>query len=344
MTWTIAERMRFEPAEPSTSSTPSSPRTTVGAIIDGSRRAGGWVKKPSGDRSCSPIMLLTCIPVPGTEDAGALAVRARDRAGQPVRVEDRDVRRGAEPARAEARREAGVGEVVEELRRALGLRPGHRAHEVLPALDEREDVGDEDPARGRGRVRQDLAAVVARGDRIARYRRVGLEVARQDRAPALGEPLADRGAHVARVERRRALGAEPVERVAEVRGGVPVPDARQAAVDEEMGARLGREADDRVEDLEQVRLLLVDLDPLAGERRGGGGEVGERYGAEALRGGADAGRVAPDAARGGADVERLDDVPEGDSTGTSSPCDAPPGAATKKSSSTGSRPGPATSR
>ena len=40
--------------------------TTVGAIIDGSRRPGGCVNQPAGERSCSPIMLLTWMPVPGT--------------------------------------------------------------------------------------------------------------------------------------------------------------------------------------------------------------------------------------------------------------------------------------
>jgi hypothetical protein len=58
--------MRLEPAEPSDSVGPSAPRTIVGAIIDGSRRPGGWVKNPYGERSCSPIMLLRWMPVPGT--------------------------------------------------------------------------------------------------------------------------------------------------------------------------------------------------------------------------------------------------------------------------------------
>ena len=59
--------MRLEPALPSTSSTsPSAPSTTVGAIIDGIRRPGGAVKKPSGLRSSSPMTLLRWMPVPGT--------------------------------------------------------------------------------------------------------------------------------------------------------------------------------------------------------------------------------------------------------------------------------------
>src|SRR3954470_6702115 len=66
ITCQIAERVRFDPAEPSTSSGRPSSSTTVGAIIDGSRRPGGCVNQPAGERSCSPIMLLTWTPVPGT--------------------------------------------------------------------------------------------------------------------------------------------------------------------------------------------------------------------------------------------------------------------------------------
>src|SRR5436305_274824 len=43
---------------PSTSSAVSPRSTTVGAIMLGSRRPGGWRWKPSGLRSCSPSMLL----------------------------------------------------------------------------------------------------------------------------------------------------------------------------------------------------------------------------------------------------------------------------------------------
>ena len=58
--------MRLEPAEPSASSGRPSRSTTVGAIMLGTRAPGGLRWKPSGFRSCSPSMLLRCIPVPGT--------------------------------------------------------------------------------------------------------------------------------------------------------------------------------------------------------------------------------------------------------------------------------------
>src|SRR3954471_6115915 len=68
--------MRFDPAEPSTSSGEPSSRTTVGAIIDGRRRPGGGVKNPAGERSCSPLIFLPGTPVPGptTPDPSPLVV------------------------------------------------------------------------------------------------------------------------------------------------------------------------------------------------------------------------------------------------------------------------------
>ena len=62
----IAERIRFEPALPRPSSISPSRRTTVGAIIEGTRRPGAIAWKPSGLRSSSPSMLLRITPVPGT--------------------------------------------------------------------------------------------------------------------------------------------------------------------------------------------------------------------------------------------------------------------------------------
>ena len=61
-----AERIRFEPALPSTSSTSPSRIAIVGDIIDGIRRPGSVRWKPAGLRSSSPIMLLSWTPVPGT--------------------------------------------------------------------------------------------------------------------------------------------------------------------------------------------------------------------------------------------------------------------------------------
>ena len=56
----------MEPALPSPRTISPSRRTTVGAIIDGTRRPGAIRWKPSGLRSSSPSMLLRITPVPGT--------------------------------------------------------------------------------------------------------------------------------------------------------------------------------------------------------------------------------------------------------------------------------------
>ena len=61
-----ADRIRFEPPLPSPSSSLPSRSSTVGDIIEGTRRPGGRVWKPNGLRSSSPSMLLTWTPVPGT--------------------------------------------------------------------------------------------------------------------------------------------------------------------------------------------------------------------------------------------------------------------------------------
>ena len=83
MTCSSAERIRFEPAEPSTSSSSPSRRTRVGAIAEGSRLPGGAAKKPSGDRSCSPSMLFMCRPVPGTSTPEPSPLEVVAEAAQP---------------------------------------------------------------------------------------------------------------------------------------------------------------------------------------------------------------------------------------------------------------------
>ena len=175
--------MRLEPAEPSTSSGRPSESTTVGAIIEGSRRPGGWVKKPSGERSCSPIMLLTWMPVPGTtmpEPSPLVHVTAH---AQPASsITEMCV---VEPSRLAMKRleEAGLGEPVEERRRALGLRALHRPRERpprpgarVPALEQRERVGQQRAAGARRRVGEHLAPAVGDAHRLARDRLVGGEV------------------------------------------------------------------------------------------------------------------------------------------------------------------------
>ena len=130
MTCRIAERMRLEPAEPTTSSGRPPASTIVGAIIDGSRRPGGCVNQPSGDRSCSPIMLLTWMPVPGTtspEPSPLVVVTAH---AQPSASSTETC--VVEPSREamNVSQEARLPQPFEEVRRALGLRGLHRRHEL----------------------------------------------------------------------------------------------------------------------------------------------------------------------------------------------------------------------
>ena len=95
----IAERIRLEPALPRPSSISPSRRTTVGAIIDGTRRPGSIRWKPSGLRSSSPSMLLRITPVPGTSTPEPEPLEQVTLAHMPACVEDRDVGGRAEQVR-----------------------------------------------------------------------------------------------------------------------------------------------------------------------------------------------------------------------------------------------------
>ena len=142
--------MRLDPADPSASFTSPSRATTVGAIIDGSRRPGGWVKKPSGERSSSPIMLLRWTPAPGTitpEPSPLVHVTAQARPS-PSSTEMCVVEPSCEAQ--ELVEEARAGQPFEELRRAGrcadSMAATSRAWLRGPclAIEQREHVGDQD--------------------------------------------------------------------------------------------------------------------------------------------------------------------------------------------------------
>ena len=143
-TWRIAERIRFEPAEPSDSVGPSAPR-------DHRRRHHRRQPAPRrmGEEAEGREVLLAHHVVEvharaGHDLAAALAVRARHRARPAVVVHRGDVGRGAEP--------------LEELRRALGLRLLHRGEQRGHAgrrgqrVEHAQRVREQRPARARGRV------------------------------------------------------------------------------------------------------------------------------------------------------------------------------------------------
>ena len=177
---TIAERIRFDPAEPSAISGRPSRSTTVGAIMLGTRAPGGWRWKPCGLRSSSPSMLLRCMPVPGTTTPEHGAVRAGDRGAGAVGVHHGEVRGGAQP-RGDVARHL-VEHVLGRKRSAKSLlvRPSRNSSSrarlveaitsasarVSPGsvdpLEQLQRVGDQDPARRGRRVGEHLPAAEAR--------------------------------------------------------------------------------------------------------------------------------------------------------------------------------------
>ena len=91
-----AQRIRFDPALPTTSSTSPSRSTTVGAIIDGIRRPGRRGVEAERAEVLLAHDVVDVDPGARDDDARALAVRARHRRGAALAVDDRDVRRRAE--------------------------------------------------------------------------------------------------------------------------------------------------------------------------------------------------------------------------------------------------------
>ena len=135
-------------------------------------------------------------------------------------------------------------------------------------VEQREHVGDQDPARRRRRVGEDVVAAVADADRLARDRLVGGEVGEREHPAALGDAARRRLGDVAGVERRRALRAEALERVGQLGVAQHVALARDVVADPVLRARLRARRGDRREQVEDVGLLRVDLDARARERRG----------------------------------------------------------------------------
>ena len=185
----IAERMRLEPALPSTSSTSPSRSTTDGDIMLGMRLPAGWRWKPSGLRSSSPITLLMCIPVPGTTTPEpsplvhvTLQARPSESSTEMCVVEPSFG--GEEPLE-----EALLREPLHELRCALALSRAHRSDDGPQrrgrgvAIEQRQRVGEQRAARRRRRVGEHHAVAVGDAQRL-RARSRGRRRARV----ALSEP------------------------------------------------------------------------------------------------------------------------------------------------------------
>ena len=172
----IAERIRFEPALPSTSSGAPSRSTTVGDIMLGIRRPGGWRWKPSGLRSCSPSMLFRCTPVPGTTtpehdpfeqvtehaqpSRSSTATWVVDPSGE-RRARNRLTNSGSSsPSRNSGVRSACVRSIAST---TCATSAGGRARF---RVEQRERVGDQDPAGRRRRVRDHLPPAIRHPDRV----------------------------------------------------------------------------------------------------------------------------------------------------------------------------------
>ena len=161
-------------------------------------------------------------------------------------------------------------EALEELLGARVLRHPHHLDQVLEpvpvsALEQRERVGDQDPARGRRRVGEHLATAKPRPHRLARDRLIGREVAAPERAAAVEHPVGDRRRDLAAVEGLRALVTEPLESVREIGEDDRVAGAEQAATRRVDRRRLGVVGQDRRQDREEEGLLGDHHVPLAGE-------------------------------------------------------------------------------
>ncbi len=239
--------------------------SATSSTASGARAAARW--KPSGLRSSSPMMLLTWMPVPGTttpEPSPFVHVTAHARPAasttemcvvDPMREPSR---RGAKP---------GSPSPSTNCRRALGLGRLHRADDrrerrrrAAPGRAGAATSAQQDAARRRRRVRQHVAPAVAHVERLARDRLVAAQVRGGEHAAARTDVRGDRVGDVALVERRRALGAEALDRVAQLRAAAHSPSSSSGPRGR-TAPRLRRRAQDRLEQAHDLRLLRVERRP-----------------------------------------------------------------------------------
>jgi hypothetical protein len=179
-------------------------------------------------------------------------------------------------------------EPVDEL---LGPRPVRGVHHLdqgaqvarsTEPLEQVERVRDQDPARRRRRVREHVAPAVVSVGRLTLDDLVRRQVLARQKTPVLEHVLARGGGHVARVQRRGPLRAEPLEQVRELREADALPLPQEAALRRVDRLPLRPRDEDRPEDPDEVRAYPSEL--VARARDGGrrADEVGERGGAESL--------------------------------------------------------------
>ena len=294
----IAPRSRTEPALPTTSR--GRPSAEHDRRRHHARQPVPGLGRSAGDEVVLAEHVVQLDAGARNDHAGARAGRRRERRGVAVGVDGGDVRRAAGRRLLRRARRPSAMRASRLRERVVREQPLARARRVwsasanassrtrvcsritstsaaiasaLPrlaradALEQREPVGDQDPARGRRRVRDHLVAEVRRrAPAHARSPRT-----RPGRRPSGGRlpprPCArPRAASSPRYSAAGALRGDPFERAGEVGKTEDVarlqPGAVRPAVE---AAPLGGVAEDQVEDRVQVRLRPRQLDALAGE-------------------------------------------------------------------------------
>ena len=183
------------------------------------------------------MMLLTWMPVPGTtmpEPSPFVHVteQARPSASMTVRCVVEPIREPSSRAR-----EAGLAEPLDELRRARRLRLLHRAHDERERRRRRRSgraAAATARAGSRRRTAAGWSARRARGSGPPAARARSPRSARRSSAVSTPPPAPTQSTTAAAmspvVERRRALGAEPLDRVAELGLAQQVAFAQQRPV------------------------------------------------------------------------------------------------------------------
>jgi hypothetical protein len=212
----------------------------------------------------------------GNDVARALAVRGGHARGVAVAVADRDV---GGPAR-----EGGAGHPPalhllhhgdqrdQVLRRC---RPLHR-HRQLPEQLERER--DQRPAEGGRRIGEQRAAAVGGLEGRALLHPEGRQVGGRDEAPARIHVPVHASGQLSPVEVLRAAG-QLAEEGGEVGVAQTLALAQQLAAGCEDRAAVGGQGHDRAQQLEEVGLVGVEHDALAGQRDGGRHHLPQRQAA-----------------------------------------------------------------
>ncbi len=237
---------------------------------------------------------------------------------QTGRVDRRDVGRRAEPRTEEAVGEARLGQPVEELDVPCPLGFAHRFDESRSVSRSRlgsepaEGQCDEGPAGRRRRSRQHAQAAVVDRDRVALDHLVGREVLERDQPASVREPVGHEPRDLSGLERRCPLRTEQLKRVAKLRLADRVSFSEELPAGSEDRGRLVGRGDDPLEQPDDIGLLGIQGNAVAGEPRRLPSQLRERHRAESLRRVSNAGGRAADAGARRPGIEDLGRVTEVD--------------------------------